>query len=297
MNEQHPDVIYSFAQEPNLLALLLGRAAKAKVVWGVRRSTATLPWREPLTVLTFFLGALFSRFADRVAYNSHCGSDLHVRRGYTSRNLKVIPNGFDTGHFKPDAAARLCQRQKWGIRENEPVIGIVGRINPVKDHALFFHAAADLIRTRPDARFVVVGDGPEAYRQGLEDQARRLGVSGRVVWAGECVDMVAAYNALDVVALCSKEEGCPNVVGEAMACGVLCAVTDVGDASRLVGDTGLVTQPGNWKAMAESWRFFLRLTEELRREQGQAARQHIVQEYSLHSMVDKTAGMLEELRQ
>ncbi len=107
--------------------------------------------------------------------------------------------------------------------------------------------------------------------------------------------MADAYNALDILALCSKEEGCPNVVGEAMACGVPCVVTDVGDAAIMVGDTGQVVPPSDSEAMAGAWARLMELSDEDRHRYGLAARNRIIELYSLERMVEQTSNLLENL--
>jgi len=289
-----PQVIYSFAQEPNLIALLIGRAFGARVVWGIRRSTAVLPV-DIIDFVSFLLNAFLSRFADRIIYNSHCGFDLHVERGFSARNALVVSNGFDTSRFFPDDEARRRQRAAWGLENDKPLIGIVGRLHPVKNHLLFFQAAVRIFRVFPEARFAVIGDGCEHRVAYLRQYANRIGIESRVICAGEINNMASAYNALDILALCSKEEGCPNVVGEAMACGVACVVTDVGDAGRLLGERGLVVRPDDPEEMAEAWRRLQQIQPEEKQRFKKAARERIIEHYSLLRMIDQTSALLQEL--
>jgi glycosyltransferase involved in cell wall biosynthesis len=290
-----PHVIYSFGQEPNLVALLLGRTVNAKVVWGIRRSTKALP-EDRLAFASFCFGAHLSHLVERVVYNSYCGHELHIRRGYCARNAVVIPNGCDTERFQPSTVKRQHQRETWGIRDFERLIGIVGRLHPVKDHSLFLRAASRVYVTDPTARFVCIGAGEE-YRKDLEALTVQLGLGSRVHWAGECADMPPVYNALDLLALCSKEEGCPNVVAEAMACGIRCVVTDVGDAARLVGDFGIVVPPGNPECMANAWRGILNAPCEERRRLALASRERIVQNFGIETNVSATTIMIEGVLQ
>lgn len=294
VNETRVDVIYGFREAGNLLALPLARVSGAKVVWGIRRSTKALPVHDPFALGMFYLGALLSRAADKVIYNSSCGRNFHIGRGYCAPNANVIPNGFNTMRFQPDAEAREKQRCEWGMKGREVLLGIVGRLDPVKDHHLFLETAARVGRIHPDVRFVVVGGGSGKYLNVLQSKASTLGVADKFLWIGESENMLRVYNALDTVVLCSREEGCPNVVGEAMACGVPCVVTDVGDTATMVGDTGIVVAPGDLEAMVAAWIEQLRRLAKNWHEMGLSARNRITQEYSLEKMVERTSTLLEK---
>jgi glycosyltransferase involved in cell wall biosynthesis len=104
----------------------------------------------------------------------------------------------------------------------------------------------------------------------------------------------AIYNALDLVTSCSSfGEGFSNVIGEAMACGRPCVVTDVGDAKRIVGDTGYVVASGNPAALALAWQEALEAGVAAQARQGQRARERITQYFSLKQLIEKTARILE----
>ncbi len=243
----------------------------------------------------YWLGKLLSRFPARVVFNSIHGRALYLERGYCRRNAVVVSNGFNTEYFQPNAQARQMQRAIWGIGESESVVGLVGRLNPVKDHPLFLKVAAQILRICRSVRFVCVGGGPQAYEAQLRQEAERLGLRDRILWVGESSDMSAVYNALDILALCSKEEGCPNVVGEAMACGVPCVVTDVGDAAYLLGDRKYVTPPGHPLAMAHAVKSVLDLSQEKRLALGRVARQRIIDNFSLHVLATRTEALLKDV--
>jgi glycosyltransferase involved in cell wall biosynthesis len=165
----------------------------------------------------------------------------------------------------------------------------------MKDHANLLTAAAAFARSNSDARFVCAGDGPAAYRNELQDLAGSLGLADRVVWTGEIGDVKAAYNAFDIATLPSAfGEGFPNVVGEAMACGIPVAATDVGDVRPIVGDLGEVVPPKNPDLLCAGWD---RLRRRLMQDPGlrQATRNSIVANYGLDAMVRRTEDILARL--
>jgi glycosyltransferase involved in cell wall biosynthesis len=236
-----------------------------------------------------------------IVVNSHAGKRHHATQGYDSKRMVVIPNGFDTRQFCPDEHARQSMRHEWGIAENDRLIGLVARLDPIKDYPTFLRAAAQLAQERQDVHFVSVGGGSTHYRRELQAFANDLGLGDRVIWAGERTDMYAAHNALDIATSSSSSEGFSNTTGEAMACGVPCVVTDVGDSAILVGSTGLVVPPEEPAAMAAAWKRLLDMPAEERAALGRAARQRIIEEYSIEQLVDRTeaalAGLMAEARE
>lgn len=247
-----PHTIHGYLPVPNLLALALKVVVpRAKIVWGIRASNVSLDHYDWLTKVTFYASCLASIFADIIIVNSNAGLKYHAACGYPVHKMLVIPNGIDTDEFKPDATARLGLRSEWGISNGQKLVGLVGRLDPMKGHEAFFQAAQVLSRIRNDVRFVCVGVGSSSYTEELKNLAAQVGISSKLIWAGHRTDMRAVYNALDV--LCSSSsfgEGFSNVVGEAMACGTPSIVTDVGDSARIVGDPIRVAPPRNPVALA-----------------------------------------------
>ena len=197
-----------------------------------------------------------------------------------------IPNGIDTEWFRSDPEARQRIRTEWGLTESEKLIGLVGRLDPMKDHPTFLRAAAMLSQERGDVRFVCVGDGPTDYRRELSALGKELGLTQRLIWAGVREDIPAVYNALDIVTSSSSYgEGFPNVVGEAMACEVPCVATDVGDSAWIVGETGVVVSPKDPEALAAGWKTSLaRHGSEMALE----ARLRVEENFSVERLIEQT---------
>jgi glycosyltransferase involved in cell wall biosynthesis len=295
MRQANPQIIHGYMTVANVLSLVLGRILRAKVVWGLRSSTIDFQHYDRLAAGYFLLAAWLSRFADMMIVNSHEGMRSHVRAGYAGNRMVVVPNGFDIERFLPDGDGRTRLRQAWGISPNQYLIGLVGRMHPIKDHPTFLRAAALLCQQRDDVRFVCVGNGPAPIREELQLLAERLGLADRVVWTGEQDDMPAVYSALDVLASTSISEGFSNAVGEAMACDVPCVVSDVGDSAYLVGDTGIVVPPESPEALSAAWSSLLEAGPERMAERGSAARQRIASEFSLVALARRTEDALANL--
>jgi glycosyltransferase involved in cell wall biosynthesis len=296
LRELRPQVLHGYLPVPNILAAICKMFLPGmKVVFGVRSAVMDLARYDWLMRLTYSIERWFTPLADRIIVNSQAGCNHYMGIGFPERKLAVVFNGIDVKRFTPGAAGGAELRQLWGVPPDGPLVGLPGRLDAMKGHPIFLQAAAYLAPTFPAARFVCVGSGPAATLAELEGAACQLGIADRVVWAGPQDDMPTIYAALDVVCSASIGEGFPNVIAEAMACGVPCAVTDVGDSAVIVGPSGAIAAPHNPVALAGALGRLLGLEPEERRALGQAARQRIVERYSLESMLARTQVELEAL--
>jgi glycosyltransferase involved in cell wall biosynthesis len=296
LDEERPDVLYAFLPVANLLACLTRlRSPKLKVTWGVRASDVDLARYDWLSQLTYWLERRFSHCPSLIIANSDAGRRYAVSRGFPDNDrFVVVPNGIDIDHFRPDAKLRVAVREEWGVLPHETLVGIVARLDPMKDHPSFLEAAAKLAGRERPLRFVSVGAGPKDYAAVLQEQARRLGLDKRLIWAGPRDDLSAVYNALDLLVSSSAfGEGFSNVLGEAMACGVPCVATDVGDAREILGDSVAVVPPCNPEALVAGVEALL---ERLRLEGanlGAGLRQRIAENFSVGILVERTKVALE----
>jgi glycosyltransferase involved in cell wall biosynthesis len=284
LRRERPAILYAFLPAQTALAGLLHPFLPPhRLVFGLRSS---LDYRQTdwLQRLVYALETRLARHAALIIANSEAGRQAALRRGMPADRVVVIGNLIDTVAFAPDPAGRARQRAAWGIAETAPLIGMAARLDPMKGHGTFLEAASLVLRHQPACRFVLIGSGPEPYAACLAATADRLGLGKALVWAGECQDMRAAYNALDLAVLSSLEgEGFPNAVAEAMACGVSVAATDVGDTARVIGTTGLVVPPGDPAGLAAAC---IKLLGAERMRLGLAARQRILSEFDTGQALD-----------
>jgi glycosyltransferase involved in cell wall biosynthesis len=290
---ERPDVLHGYLTAGNLLAALACPFSRATItVWGVRASDMDLRSYGMFVRATAAVEKMVSPVVDRIVVNSEAGRIHAARVGFSESRLRVIPNGIDTTEFHRDPAAGRRLREDWGIGPDERLVGLVGRLDPVKDHPTFLRAAALVLEAFPSARFVCVGNGSQQYGETLRTAATSLGLGERILWIDARPDMPAIYSSLDLLCSASCGEGFPNAIGEAMACGVHCVVTDVGDSARIVGDTGVVVPPGDSARLARA------IEDSLRREEGDAERlrrrNRIVEEFSLEKLVMSTERVFQE---
>jgi glycosyltransferase involved in cell wall biosynthesis len=293
LRKLRPDILHSYLTGQNVLAVMVKALLPAtRIVWGVRSSELDKRHRDWLSRVNCWLELWLSRFPHLVISNSVAARDYHLAAGFRRARVVVIPNGIDTRRFAPDRESGLKCRASWGIPDRSLVIGLVGRLNRMKDHETFLRAAAIFAHSRGDVKFVCIGGGPDNYLGELRRLVAQLGLTDRVIWLGSLTDMPSAYNALDIC--CSSSafgEGLPNAIAEAMACAVPCVVTDVGDSALVVGDTGVVVPPRDPYALAAGWAALAdRMTHNPAL--GNAARDRIESRLSLPALIRDTSEVL-----
>ncbi len=206
--------------------------------------------------------------------------------------MAFIHNGINTEHFIPDRNAGASVRAEWGINKKTILIGLVARMDPMKDYLVFLKAAQIFVQRHKSVCFVCVGDGPMDYKEKLYSLSEESGLSDFIIWAGLRSDMPAVYSALDIVTSTSSYgEGFSNVIAEAMACGVPCVVTDVGDSALIVGDTGLVVPIKDPEALANGWMNMLKRLENNACLSSKKTRERIVSNYSVELLIKKTSAL------
>jgi len=293
VREESPDVLHSYLVVPNIVAAVARPILPGvRIVWGERASDMDLSHYDWLSRVSSRLARGLSGVPDLVIVNSRAGFEHAIARGYRREKLIVIPNGVDTERFVPDRAAGRRVRDEWGMSPAHRLIGLVGRLDPVKDHRTFLDAAAQLAQDRGDVRFVCVGDGNPQYLREMQAHAEGLGIADRVRWVGARADIPAVYNALDVACLSSSSEGFPNVLVEAMACGVPSVATDVGDCAWLIARPELIAPPKDPRALAARMRALLELDAPGLATVAREARERIVTHFSVTGLVSNTEQAL-----
>ena len=270
--------------------LMGGIAAKLAgcpgVIWNIRHSELHPGIDKRHTILTAKACAKLSRWLPRrIICCSEASRAFHAKLGYASDYMEVIPNGFDLELLKPDADQRAAVRRELGIDSSTPLIGYVARKHPVKDHQTFFEAAGLLHKQFPAAQFLLCGEGLLPDDPELKEWAQTAGVQNICHFLGRRDDVPRILNALDVAASTSTSEAFPNTLAEAMACGIPCVVTDVGDSRAIIGETGSVTPVKDPGAMARAWADMIAMEPNARKRLGEAARRRIEQNYGLTSII------------
>jgi glycosyltransferase involved in cell wall biosynthesis len=200
----------------------------------------------------------------------------------------VLPNGFDTTKFRPDPEIRAQVRDRLGIRHGQLLVGMIARYHSMKDFPNFVNAARELIARCDDVRILLAGPKVEQSNLELSRLIAGIGITSNVTLLGELHDLASILPAMDIFCLSSAwGEGFPNVLGEAMACGVPCVATQVGDCEFLVHETGYVVPPQDHRALADALCRMAELAPLARSRLGELARRRIESHFEIQQILDR----------
>jgi glycosyltransferase involved in cell wall biosynthesis len=292
-----PHLIQGWMPHGNLVASFAGLSSRdhAPVLWNIRMSLSDSREEPRLTRTVIRLGAFLSWYPKAIIYNNRSGAQQHEALGYRASKRVFIPNGFDCQVFHPDQAAGCRLRSELGLGEGQVLVGLVARYHPMKDHAGFLRAATLVLRSHPDTRFVLVGKQVHESQPDLRKTIRDQQLHNHVFLLGERRDIPQITAALDIA--CSASfwgEGFSNAIGEALACGIPCVVTDIGDSASIVADAGLVVPPRSPEAFALAIAQLIKAGPERRRELGDLGRRRVQGEFSLPVVVRRYEDLYHE---
>lgn len=285
-----PDIVHTWMYHSNLIGGLVARlATRGKVIWNVRHNNIDLRYNKLTTILAIFVTVLFSRWVpDRIVFCSERSRNMHVKLGYPEKKTSIIYNGFVAS---PRRGRANLTRSSLEIGERDFVIGMVARYDRLKGFPVLIKAAELFIRTWPNTRFLLAGHGVTWQNDELAGMIgeRLLDKFFRLV--GEVDDSSIVFGISDIVTLSSYSEAFPNVVAEGMMQAVPCVVTDVGEASRIVGETGIVVRPDDASALAEGWTRLIRMDRSDLKRLGQLARDRVRQQFGITTMIEAYARL------
>lgn len=298
LSSDPPHVVQTWMYQADLVGGMAAKLAGGMpVVWGVHSTELDPRSVKRLKIWTVRACAWTSRWLPtRIVCCAEASKKVHTELGYETEKIVVIPNGTDTTAFKPVPEARLWVRKELDLPEGTPLVGLVARFDTPKDHRNFIRAATILHARLPDVRFVLCGDGITWENSQLAGWIDTVGLRSYCYLLGRRQDVPRLTAALDVASSSSfYGEAWSLVVGEAMACGVPCVVTDVGDSALIVGDTGRVVPPKDPEALADAWHELLTMTPGERVRLGLAARRRIEEHFSLPEAAAQYEQLYKEL--
>jgi len=295
LREINPDIIQGWLVHGNLVAQIVSifLPYRLSTLWNIRYTALPKPETKNSTLLIIKLLSLLSSLPQTIIFNSKTGADDHCRMGYRSDKSCIIPNGFDAKLFSPSVKNRRSVRLELNIPEKAILIGLIGRFDPLKDHRCFLKAGEKLLGNKREVYFILAGREVDWQNRHLKQLIEKLGMSEKVFLLGERRDVHRITAALDIAACSSMSEGFPNVIGEAMSCGIPCVVTDVGDSAWIVGDSGIVVPPCNHEALCEAWQKLVELGSVKRKILGEKARERIKNHFSIQMIVQKYEQLYE----
>ena len=278
VKKMKPDIVHSHMYHSNLLARLL------RLSINVPKLFCTSHSKEEGGQLIMLAYRFTDKLADISTNVSQEAVDSFIKRGIVKPNRMItVANGINTQRFYFDKEARITKRQELNIN-GVKVILAVGRMHKAKNYPNLLNAIASLKIIRQDFIVLIVGDGP--LREEMTSLAESLGIADVVQFLGIKRDIPALMSASDVFTLSSSWEGFGLVVAEAMACERVVVATDCGGVNEVVGCRGFLVKPKNSELLSEALNKALNLSLTERSELGIAARQRIVDNYSLEANVE-----------
>ncbi len=299
LQDARPDVVQTWMYHADLIGGLAARLTGIQTVsWGIRHSNLSPHQNKRATLLVVKLCALASGWLPhRILSCSERARSIHVDAGYLADKMVVIPNGFDLTRFQPDPVARDSVRSELGVPPETSLIGLIARDDPQKNHKGFIEAATIVHAALPQAHFVLAGTGINQDNTELKQLIEQFGLKAHCHLLGRRDDIPRLMASLDVLASSSTGEAFPNVLGEAMACGIPCVVTDVGDSAEIVGDTGRVVASGDMAGLATQLVTLLSIPPDERSRLGISARERVRERYEIGSVTRQYEHFYEMLLQ
>jgi len=289
------DIVHTHSSKAGILGRMAARLARVPVIvhtvhgWSFHDQMPL-----PARMIYIALERRTAGFTRKLVVVTSRDAEKGLRNGIgRPEQYVLIRSGIELERFMPNPDARNIIRRELGIPCNAPVVGSVTRLSPQKAPLDLVEMFAIVARQNPDARLLIVGDGP--LRRQVEDRIAALDISSRIVLTGLRRDVPALMAAMDVFVLTSLWEGLPRVIPQAMACGLPVIATDADGSAEAVrdGQTGFVTRRGDIRAQAART---LELLDQpcLRIEMGEKARA-AAQEYDAAKMVKEIAALYDSL--
>jgi glycosyltransferase involved in cell wall biosynthesis len=253
--EWKPDVVHTHTAKAGAVGRAAARCAGVPVIVHTFHGHVLRGYfPRPLERIFRGIERALTRISDRIITLSPALKADLVEMGIADPGkIEVVPLGMDLGPLLACDARRGELRAELGFPGGDPLVGIVGRLVPIKNHRLFLEAARSMVNSGSSARFIIVGDGE--LRDFLRNLASGMGIADRIRFLGWRKDMVPVYAGLDLLTLTSDNEGTPVALIEGMAAGVPVVATAVGGVPDVVrdGTTGRLVPPGDPDAISRAW--------------------------------------------
>ena len=265
-------------------------------MWNIRCSRQTLGRVSLSSYLAMRTLTFLSKLPDLVVYNSVESFLAHGSIGLRPSVHRIVANGFEMESWRmTNAARRKRSRAALGISPDMYLIGMVARVHKIKNHECFVRSAKLLVERNPRFTFILVGTGADGDNRWLCELLEKYEMNSHFVLAGEKEKTEPIYWGLDVLVLTSHSEGFPNVLGEGMACGVGCVSTDVGEASNIIGSTGLVVPRNDHLAIANAVEQLCLATPTNKLRRSIEARERIAEKFDITAIAEQYLEIFEGL--
>lgn len=285
LRRDRPHIVHTHTWSTLVEGVLAAKLAGVPIIVHGEHGTLRKQWRPQIYTQRIFWGCADIVLAVSESLKQHLVREV----GFPAERIIAIQNGVDTDRFRPNKE-RAAQREALGWPAGDFIIGSVGRLVPIKNHATLLRAVARVLSQVPQLTLALVGDGPLDGE--LKTLADELGIGDRISFLGYRDDVPNLLNAMDVLVLPSLREGMPNAVLEAMACGLPVIASEVGGASEILrdGENGFLVRPTDIEQLSQ-YLYQLALSPERRRAMGAAGRRYVEREFKMEYMVNKYTNL------
>lgn len=292
------EILSSWLYHSDLLSGLMrycfGR--RLPIIWNLRTSEKSGCQLGSSRVIRPALARLSWTLPDAIVGNSKAVLQAHRELGYDPSRMTWIPNGYDTSLFRPSARHYQDIRKQLNVPPTCRLIGMCARWHRAKDHATFLQAAQIVRQHRPDTHFLLCGAGLDSTNSSLSQLIAAYGLQSHVSLLGNRDDMERVTAALDVATLFSNsDEGFPNAVAEAMACGRCCVASDTGGTAEVLGDCGALVPRKDPLAASRAILGILDLSKDDHAKMSARARQRTVQRFEIGLVAEQYLQLWQNL--
>lgn len=296
MRKERPHIVHTHTAKAGFLGRLAARLAGVPLIVHTFHGHVLHGYYGPVkNALLRRVERSWASFTDRLVTVSEQVKNELIGYGIAkAEKITIVPLGFDLEPFLVSHTHQGEFRREMGLSDEIKLVGIVGRIFTIKNHAMFLESAAQISAREPTARFVIVGDG--VLRPALEQQARRLGIADRVLFTGWRRDLPRIYADLDLLVVSSDNEGTPVSAIEAMASSCPVVATRVGGLPDLIADrkTGILVPPRQPEALTNAVLCLLH-DPQIARELGRNGRDSVRHRFTVQRLLSDTDDLYTQL--
>jgi len=282
-----PEIIHGWMYHSNLAALFLKiiLPKNIKIYWNIRQTLYKIEYEKYLSRLVIKISAFFSRYINKIIYNSVVSKEQHEKYGFSGMNSVIIYNGFDVNIFKPNKSKGGKLRAQYGIPNNYVIVGHIARFHPMKNHKMVIQLASRILNEHKNVWFILVGNNVDKNNKELVDLIIENKIKSRLLMLGEQNLISDLFSSIDIlISLSSWGEGFPNVIGEAMCSGLPIVATDVGESRMIVGEYGSIVEPNNIIDAVREINEYIDMDRSNRNRLGLKARDFIIKHFSIENI-------------
>ena len=283
LKEIKPKILMTWLYHADFIGLILKiiKFKSFKLIWNIRCSDIHFENYSFITKILFFILKIFSRVPNLITFNSINGKEFHIKVGYNNRQIRVIPNFINSEIWKYNSEERIKFRNEIGIKDNEILIGNIGRFDPQKDHKTFITSAQKVLDKYKNVKFIIVGKNTHNLKINSLFKEKFIILDYQK-------NVKKLYSGIDLVVLSSLYgEGFSNVILEAMSMSIPCIASNVGDNAKIIDDNKLIFEAGNSADLTNKIIYFLNLDNNKKNDKKNYNREIVRKHYESNNVLNE----------